>query len=115
MSSPAGTYNIICDQGATFQRQITWNDTNGDPVDLTGYTARMQVRPTTDSTTLTLELTTGNNRITLGGAAGTIELLVAASVMTMAGDFVYDLELVSGTIVTRLVEGFFTVRAEVTR
>lgn len=115
MSAPAATYNVICDQGATFQRQLTWTDSTGTAVNLTGYTARMQVRPTVDSSTLTLELTTSNGRITLGGAAGTIDLLVLASAMTMAGDYVYDLELVYGTTVTRLVQGFFTVRAEVTR
>lgn len=115
MSAPAATYNVICDQGATFQRQLTWTDSTGTAVNLTGYTARMQVRPTVDSSTLTLELTTSNGRITLGGAAGTIDLLVLASAMTMAGDYVYDLELVYSTTVTRLVQGFFTVRAEVTR
>lgn len=115
MSAPAATYNIICDQGATFQRQLTWTDSTGTAVNLTGYTARMQVRPTVDSSTLTLELTTSNGRITLGGSAGTIDLLVLASAMTMAGDYVYDLELVYSTTVTRLVQGFFTVRAEVTR
>jgi len=115
MSSPAGTYNIICDQGATLQRQITWKDSAGAPINLSTYSARMQVRPTTDSTTLTLELTTANGRLTLGGAAGTIDILVLASAMTMTGEFVYDLELVTGTTVTRLLQGYFNVRPEVTR
>ena len=115
MSSPAGTYNIICDQGATLQRQITWKDSAGAPINLSTYSARMQVRPTTDSTTVTLELTTANGRLTLGGAAGTIDILVLASAMTMTGEFVYDLELVTGTTVTRLLQGYFNVRPEVTR
>jgi len=115
MSSPAGTYNIICDQGATLQRQITWKDSAGAPINLSTYSARMQVRPTTDSTTVTLELTTANGRLTLGGAAGTIDMLVLASAMTMTGEFVYDLELVTGTTVTRLLQGYFNVRPEVTR
>lgn len=115
MSAPAATYNIICDQGATFQRQLTYKDSAGAPINLSNYSARMQVRPTVDSTTLTLELTTQNGRITLGGAAGTIDLLVLASAMTMSGEYVYDLELVTGTTVVRLVQGYFTVRAEVTR
>jgi len=115
MSSPAGTYNIICDQGATLQRQITWKDSAGAPINLSTYSARMQVRPTTDSTTLTLELTTANGRLTLGGAAGTIDILVLASAMTMTGEYVYDLELVTGTTVTRLLQGYFNVRPEVTR
>jgi hypothetical protein len=32
-----------------------------------------------------------------------------------AGDYVYDLELINGATVTRLVQGTFTVNAEVTR
>ena len=115
MSAPAATYNVICDQGATFQRQLTYKDSAGSPINLSNYSARMQVRPTVDSTTVTLELTTQNGRITLGGAAGTIDLLVAASAMTMTGEYVYDLELVTGATVVRLVQGYFTVRAEVTR
>ena len=37
----------------------------------------MQIRPNTDSDTVVLELSTTNGRITLGGAAGTIELSIA--------------------------------------
>lgn len=113
----AGTYNIIADQGATLSRVITWKDSSGVPVNLTGYTARMQIRPTLDSTTVTLELTTANSRITLGGATGTITLNADSTVMNMsAGAYVYDLEVISGGgAVTRIVMGSFVVRGEVTR
>jgi len=114
----AGLYNITCQQGATFQRQITWTDSAKDPYNLTGYTARMQVRANTSSNTVIIELTTENNRITLGGATGTVDLLIsAANTATLtAGQYVYDLELVSGGgVVTRLLEGNFKVSAEVTR
>ena len=114
----SGTYNITCDQGATFKRTITWTNQAKTPYNLTGYTARMQVRSTAASTEIILELTTANTRIVLGGAAGTIELTVAANVTTALtpGLYVYDLELVSGGgEVTRLIEGNFNVKAEVTR
>lgn len=78
----------------------------------------MQVRSTVEASEVLLELTTVNNRIVLGGAAGTIELIVAANVTTALtpGLYVYDLELVSGGgEVTRLIEGNFNVKAEVTR
>ena len=117
MGSIAAKYDIIADQGATLSRVITWNDSNGTPINLTGYTARMQVRPEASSSTTILSLTTENSRITLGGSAGTITLSVAAADMAAvaAGGYVYDLELVSGGVVTRLTMGSFTVRAEVTR
>lgn len=115
--SIAGTYNIIADQGATFQRTITWKDSTGALVNLTAYTARMQVRSIVSSSTVALDLTTENGRITLGGAAGTITLNVPASAMddVAGGSYAYDLELVSGATVTRLLMGSFTVRSEVTR
>lgn len=116
---PAGIWNIQADQGATFQRVVTWKDADGVAQNLTGFTARMQVRDTTDDTDgAVLELTTANSRITLGGASGTISLLVNATTMAAltAGQYVYDMELVSSAgVVTRLVQGTFVVDPEVTR
>ena len=40
----AGLYDITIEQGATFQMNLTWKDSTGSPVNITGYTARMQVR-----------------------------------------------------------------------
>lgn len=114
----AAKYDIVCDQGATFSRVLTWQDDAANPVNLTGYTARMQVRDEADSSTAALSLTTENSRITLGGTAGTITLLVSATdtAAVTAGEYVYDLEIVSGAgTVTRLIQGCFTVDAEVTR
>jgi hypothetical protein len=42
--------------GATLSLSFTARDEDGDPVDLTGYTARAEVRPTISSSTLTLNL-----------------------------------------------------------
>jgi hypothetical protein len=113
----AGGYDIVADQGATYSQVFTWKDSAGDPVSLVGWTGRMQVRDLTPTDTLVLELTTSNDRMTLGGAAGTITLSVAASDMADvdSGRYVYDLELVNGSTVERLVMGNFTVRGEVTR
>jgi tRNA threonylcarbamoyladenosine modification (KEOPS) complex Pcc1 subunit len=115
---PAGIYNIVADQGATLSRVITWRDSARTPYNITGYTARMQVRSTVDSSTVVLELTTANSRISLGGATGQITLTVSATDMAAvtAGKYVYDLELISsGGVVSRLVQGNFVIRAEVTR
>lgn len=114
---PAGLYNITAEQGATFTRSLTWNNSAGSPINLTGYTARMQVRQDYSSTSAVLTLTTENSGITLGGALGTIILSASATAMAAltAGAYVYDLELVNGNVVTRLVQGAFAVNAEVTR
>ena len=42
----AGTYNITIEQGATFRRRILWQNSDGEPRDLTGLrTARAMIRP----------------------------------------------------------------------
>ncbi len=103
--------------GASFSRVIRWK-ADGANVNLTGFTARAQIRPTSASATTTLSLTTENSRIALGGTAGTITLVISATdtAAIAAGRYVYDLELVSaGGIVTRLLQGIVTVSANVTR
>ena len=114
---PAGLYDIVAEQGATLDRVITWRDSAGALIDLTSYTARMQVRNDYQSTTVVLDLTTENGGITLGGALGTITLTASATAMAdiASGTYVYDLEMVLGSVVTRLVQGSFAVNVEVTR
>jgi hypothetical protein len=54
----------------------------------------------------------------MGGSAGTIDILISASVTSgfPTGTHVYDLEIISpSNIVDRLVEGTFNVTPEVTR
>jgi hypothetical protein len=114
MISPA-TYNITAYQGATYKLNMTWA-IGGTAVNLTNYTAAMQVRENPQSTAVVLNLSTGSG-ITLGGTAGTIAVNVPANTMgsVVAGNYVYDLELDSGSEVTRLVQGLFAIQAEVTR
>jgi hypothetical protein len=113
----ATTYDILIEQGATFSQLVTYKD-NGVAVNLTGYTARMQVRATLESASTLVELTTANSRIALGGTAGTITLTISATdtAALTSGRGVYDLELVSGSgIVTRLLQGVATISRNVTR
>lgn len=116
---PAGLYNIIADQGATFSRSITWKDSAKRVINITGYTARMHVRTVVESPTTILVLTTENGRISIEGTSGRITLTVSATDMSaIASDkYVYDLELVAPVsgVVHRVIQGNFVVRAEVTR
>jgi hypothetical protein len=118
-NSTSGIYNIVADQGATFQGTITWKDSARTPYDITGYTARMHVRTETDSGDIVLGLTTENGRIVIYGTQGRIDLNIPRTVMeAVAPDkYVYDLEIVAPItgIVTRLTQGNFVVRPEVTR
>lgn len=113
----AGTHDFVCEQGATFAREITWLDSSAIPVNNTGYTARMQVRATVSSASTLLSISTTTGEIVLGGADGKITITVPATTTAAiaAGCYVYDLEMVSGITVYRILQGSFTVDAEVTR
>lgn len=116
MVSP-GILNLTLPQGGTWEVSLTYKASNGTPVNLSGYTARMQVRSSYSSPTAVLSLT-DTAGITLGGADGTVQIAVSAttSATIEAAQYVYDLEVVSGGgTVTRLVQGTFTVTPEVTR
>ena len=112
----AGIYKIWCEQGATLNLPLQWNDSTGAGVNLSGYTAKMQVRSNQDSTAVTLLLTNTNGRIVLTNTGGIT--LVVDAVTTGAltiGQYVYDLTLTSGSTVYRLISGFFVVDGQVTR
>ena len=114
MIEPA-TYNIEAYQGATYTLNMTYKIDNV-VVDLSGYTAAMQVRVSPGSVATILSLESGAE-ITLGGAAGTVAVEVSATVMAAvtAGNYQYDFDLNSGGQVTRLIRGKFTVVAEITK
>jgi hypothetical protein len=116
---PAGKHDIIIEQGATFRRVITWKDSAGVPINLTGWSAKMQVRERVRDGDVVLECSTANGRITLGGTAGTITIVAQDEVTALLPEMpkaVYDLELISGGgEVTRLLRGQVEIAPEVTR
>ena len=119
----AGNYNILCEQGSTFTRVIAIEEPTIEdpetytPYNLTDHTARMQVRRTIESTNLIIELTTENGRISLDELGGVITLLITAedtAQLTSSG--VYDLEIIDNDgVVSRVIQGTFTLSQEVTR
>lgn len=113
----AGIYNATIDQGAVWSVIFVYKDPNNNPINLTGYTAAMQLRQTYESATADLTLTTSNGGISIVGATGTITV-TATDEQTGAltpGYYVYDLELTSGANISRLVQGQITVAEQVTR
>ncbi len=113
----AFSYNLIVNQGETFQRTFTYKS-GGSVVDLSTHSGRMQIRNTYDSPAALVDLTSGAGDITLD-ATGKIVITIASSVTTalVAPDTgVYDLEIItSGGVVTRLVQGTVSITPEVTR
>lgn len=117
MTKPA-KLKLTIYQGATFRKRLTWLDPSKAPIDLTGCTARMQVRAEIESADALLELTTENGGIAIDGPAGLLTLHIApvatAAIAWQSG--VWDLEVAHPNgDVTRLVQGSINVMPEVTR
>jgi len=112
----AGTYNFTIEQGVTFTLSLTYTDPSDTPIDLTGYTARMMIKEAASKGGAIIDATTENGKITLGGVEGTVDVVIAASETANlpAKDCVYDIELVSGASVARLIQGTISVSAGVT-
>jgi hypothetical protein len=126
----AGKYNFTIEQGTTIKFELQYKDSNGDPIDLTGYSGRMQIRPdyadntktsylylsssiTDDGTGLNFS---GSNGTTppVSGAIGVFISAVTSSTLNFDTAY-YDVEIESGSIVSRLLQGTIKLSREVTR
>ena len=114
----ASVYNATIDQGADWYVNFTYQDSAGVAINLTGYTAAMQLRAPTDSNIVSLSLSSPSNGITITGATGLVAVRATAAQTgaLIDGVYEYDLELTSSIgIVTRLVQGQITISPQVTR
>ena len=113
-----GKLNLTCPQGSTFSRALTYK-LDEDPVNLTGYDARLQIREFSYSQDfiLGLDSSAGSTNIYTGGSAGTINVYIQPGLTKdfVPGNYVYDLEIYTSENVYKLIQGKFTVTAEVTR
>lgn len=130
----AGKYNFTIEQGATVDFEVQYKDSNSLPINLSGYQARMQLRPEAGSTTTYTTLSsslgpcgTGLNLSGSGGinaskplSSGSIGVFISAlssSAFTFESAL-YDLEIASGSgncaKVTRLLEGVVKLSKNIT-
>jgi hypothetical protein len=110
----SATFNLVLEQATTFNFQFQIKN-DSTPLNLTGYTGTMTVRPFTGSTTQTLVGTTANGYMVFNAAQGRVTVTFPSTITNIAaGRYVYDLVLTNGSIVTRYLEGQFTVTPGVT-
>jgi len=117
----AGKYNFVIEQGTTFTLELQYKDSNSVPVDLTGYSGKMQIRPSIGSPTSYLTLSSSIQADGTGitfptPISGTINLSISAvsSSQLTFDQGLYDLEIRSGSVVTRLIQGGVQLSKEVT-
>lgn len=130
----AGRYSFTIEQGATTNFEIQYKDSNNTPVDLTGYTGRMQIASDYSSVpnrtvylTLSSSLRADGTGLNFSGssgnippASGSIGIYIAActsSLLTFT-TAKYDLEIYSGSgacpLTVRLLEGQINLSNQVT-
>jgi len=126
----AGNYSFTIEQGTTVNFEIQYTDSESNPIDLTGYSGKMQIRsnfandqPTTFAT-LSSSLAPDGTGLNFSGSAGinpptsgSIGIYISAA-SSSAFTFTkakYDLEITSGSTVTRLLQGVVTLSKEVTQ
>ena len=129
----AGRYSFVIEQGATTDFEIQYTDSSGNPVDLTDYSGRLQVKSgyAQDSGELFLTLSSSINSdgtgLNFSGSygstpptSGSIGIYIAActsSALTF-NEAKYDLEIYSGSghcpYTIRLLEGNVKLSKQVT-
>lgn len=110
----AARYNLVIDQGSDFAVDFTVNE-DGSVKNLTGFSARAQMRATKASSTIAATFTCTIPTPT----DGTIRMSLphATSSGMSAGRYFYDLEIFTAgdAAVTRIMQGEVDLTQEVTR
>lgn len=123
----AGNYDILIEQGATFELTLTLKDINAVPINLTGLTFRGKIKQAfTDVAAVanfTFAVQDQNNPATVGKVIVSLPATTTASIVTSAKGtvrtntiMVYDIESqnVSTGFVTRWLQGQAIISPEVT-
>lgn len=119
----AGVYNTTVERGSTFQLTLTYKDASGTLVDLSTWTARMQVRETPASAPI-LTSEGGSPTIAISTTNASTGVLVfsvtpanttAISPTSLTSAF-YDIEIqkTSTGEVRRVLQGKLTISPEIT-
>jgi hypothetical protein len=125
----AGIYNITLEQGSTIDFKVQYKDSTGNPINLTGYGAAMQIRsnyadnnPTTYITLSSSLAADGTGLNMVSSSTGYIGVFISAcsSSALNFSNARYDLEIYSGSvgscpITTRILEGQVYLSKETTR
>ena len=120
---------MLIEQGATLKLDLAYKDSTNKSVDLTGYSGKMQIKNDYSSSATTTYLTLSSSRypdgtgINFSGStnllpptSGTIGIIISAatsSLLTFDTAY-YDLEITSGSVVTRLLQGTVQISKQVT-
>ena len=106
------TVNLVIDQGCTFEKVITAQNSTSGNVTISAGTCAAKMRQSYYSSNNITTLTTA-----VAGSNVTISLTATQTAAVSSGNYVYDVEYTQsgGTIVERVAEGIITVSSEATK
>jgi hypothetical protein len=113
----AGQKNFEVDQNATFSFIVEYKDNNGAVIDLTGSSAKMQVRDTKGGSKLAFTLTSPSGGIIIDPALGkvTTKITPTQTNKLFYPKSSYDIMITdSNSNKIKLIEGFITLSRSVT-
>lgn len=120
----AGKYSFTIEQGSTTRFNIVYKDSTGQPVDLSDYSARMQIKSSYGDTSSIATLSsslwsdgTGLNMVS--SSQGMIQLYISSCTSSLFNfdEAYYDIDIISGSncpIVERILEGRIRLSREIT-
>ena len=116
----AAKYDLHIDQGSTFTRDFIYEDEDGAPQNLAGYSARMMIRKAKTSLgEPTFDSNDAAGALVVTGAEGKVTLTLTDDVtQALPAPFegFYDIELDDGSgVITRLIQGRVFIDPNVTR
>ena len=106
------TVNMVLDQGCTFEKVITAQNSAGGNVTISTGTCAAKMRQSYSSSNNVAAFTTA-----VAGSNCTISLTATQTAALSSGIYAYDVEYTQsgGTIVERLAEGIITISEEATK
>lgn len=111
---PAGYTNLKIESGATFSITIELDNADGTNLNLTGFTGACKIRKSYYSNfnvynlTVTIDSPPTDGKITISATA-------TQTATFKPGRYVYDVELINGSEITRVLEGIAEVRPNATK
>jgi hypothetical protein len=105
--------NIFIDQGSDYSNVITVSASNGQPLNLTGYTVKSQIRK---SYTSSIAYNFATSIFAPASGKVRLQLSAAASEAIPPGRYLYDVEITSEAgAKKRVVEGIVTTTPQITQ
>lgn len=104
--------DITCRRGDTFKLEFTFTDDDGDALDLTSYTWKMDVKETDTSSG---DIIADDSFVYTGNESGKLTISATATVMSAVsgGLYVYDLQSNNSGTVKTWVYGLFKINEDV--